>query len=188
MGWARTSGPEVTETVETLVDYHIEITSHLSADVIHAEFSLLVLIFPWSLPDIYISDISELYSCLAPFITKWASQPHITYMVGKVDRSEMFQGMQAKLLRDLTTLFIQNLTKILTYFEPGGGPMALVSSGEYVQVPPLTRVGDKIYTFKGRDETFVLRPEYGKRNHESESYIVKDLTDRRAWGWEKTPG
>ena len=170
--WVRTSEPGFQETIEILVDYHIEITSNI------AESSLLQLKRPWALPATY---ISELYSVLAPFITKWASQLHLARTVAGMDRSEKFQGIQAEELRDLTTLFIKNSRKILTYFEPGCGPIALLSGGRYVQVPYLTRFRDNIFKFASRKETFILQPEYEKENPQSEDYIVKDLHDRGAW-------
>jgi hypothetical protein len=172
MDWIRTIGPGVQETIEMLIDYHIEITSNLS------ESRLLLLKRAWSPPDI---SISEVYSVLEPFVTKWASQPHIARTVAAVGRSEKFQGVQAKELRDLTTLFIKNLQSILRYFEPGSGPIALLNSGSYVQVPPLTRVGDTIFTFAGREETFILRPEHVKKDPESEEYIAKYFRDCGAW-------
>jgi hypothetical protein len=160
MDWARTAEPAFQEALETLVDYLIEITSNT-----------------------YISDH---YSALTPFITKWASQVHSARMIAiaDMDRSKTFnfQGTQANELQDLTHLFIQDLREILIYFEPGNGPIALLGNGKYVQVPHLSCVGDRIFTFAGREETFILRPEQVKEDPESEKYIVKDFYYRGALG------
>jgi hypothetical protein len=131
----------------------------------------------WTEPDIY---KPELYSTLAPYVKHSANQPDLTYLVVlemEIVQSAKFQEIMDKLLRSMTATFIKNLEKIFTFFEPGGGPMALLNSGAFVQVPSLTRAGDTIYTFKNRDETFILRPESGKEDPESDAYIVKDLRD-----------
>jgi hypothetical protein len=83
-------------------------------------------------------------SVLTPFITKWANQPHVAYMFAGRDRSEKFSEIDHNMLRHLATVFIRKLMEILTLFEPGSGPMAILNTGEFVQVPSLTRVGDKI--------------------------------------------
>jgi hypothetical protein len=93
--------------------------------------------------------------------------------------SEKFQKILAVRLKEMTALFIGILKRIITYFEPGDSPIALLSSNRYIQVPYLTCIGDTIFTFAGRGEAFVLRPEYLKEDPESEEeYIVKDLHDR----------
>jgi hypothetical protein len=165
MDWVRTAGPAFQETIETLVDYHIGITS--DPDLPY----FLELIRPSELPDIY---LSELYSALTPYIKHWANQTDPAYH----SVAEMEMVRSDKLLRFLTTAFIKNFEAIFTYFKPGGGPMALLNSGVFVQVPSLTRVGDTICIFKNRDETFILRPESIKEDLESEAYIVKGLHHR----------
>lgn len=150
MNWVLTSKPGVKEALETLVDYHIELTSHYTVSFLQR--LKLIPSSSWILEGTY---IPEFHSILAPFNTKWARQPHLACMPADMDGSEKFRGIQGVLLRDLPILFIQTLEDILTFFKPGGGPIALLDTGQWVQVPCLTRVGDTICTFWGREETLI---------------------------------
>ena len=90
---------------------------------------------------------SGLWFVIDRLATRWAKPRHLAGIVAEEHRLLTYPEFLAKsnLGYAITAVFSQSLRDMLRYFEPGGGPIALLNSGEFIQVPSMTRVGDTIY-------------------------------------------